>query len=469
MPLDARFAGLAGVLPAGVMLAMIGYEYTGHPAWTAIAGVLSVAAIAVFSLDAPPSRSAFVVVGLGLAGWAVATRPDWRAGLGTAIERGAFIIALFTALTAIRTAAMSSREIVACGRFLARQPPGRRYLALTLGGHLFGLVLMYGSIALLGGLAAESTAAEPDAEIRRHRLRRMLLAVHRGFAATLCWSPIAFSMAITTTLVPGASWSRAVLPCLVSAALLLLGGWALDTVFKPRLSRPAPPPAAVEPGGWVENLRPLILLLVTVVAGAALLRALTGVEIVGAVMSLVPAVAVGWIFLQGSPFGRSRGAHTASRVADFVTGELAAFRGQILLLFMAAFIGSLGAFVLVPLMADHGPDLTAPPPALIALALLWIIPLTGQLGMNPILAVSLLIPLVPAPAALGLDPTVLVAAITGGWALSGTTSPFTASVLLVASIGRVRPIRAGLAWNGAYMLVMGAALSLWVLILAALL
>ncbi|MFQ8430136.1 hypothetical protein [Amaricoccus sp. W119] len=465
MPLDARFAGLAGVLPAGVMLAMIAYEYTGHPVAAAIAGALSLGAVAAFGIKAPPSRTLFILVGLILTVWAAATRSDWLAGVGTAILRGSFIVALFTALTAIRNAAMSSREIVACGRFLARQPPGLRYLALTMGGHFFGLVLLYGSISLLGGLAAESVARERDPEIGRIRLRRMLLAVHRGFAATLCWSPIAFSMAITTTLIPGATWTEAAIPCVVSAAMMLLGGWAIDTIFKPRVSRT--PPAQVPPeGGWFENLRPLLLLLLAIGTGTAVLRWATGVEVIGAVMSVVPAVAVLWIFLQGSPIGINRGAYTASRVADFVTGELAAYRGEILLLFMAAFIGSLGAFVLVPLMADHGPDLTAPPAVLIAIAMVWLIPLTGQLGMNPILSVSLLIPLLPTPAEIGLHPAVLVTAITGGWALSGNTSPFTASVLLVGALGKVRPVHAGLVWNGAYALILGVALSLWVLALS---
>jgi len=92
--------------------------------------------------------------------------------------------------------------------------------------------------------------------------------------------------------------------------------------------------------------------------------------------------------------------------------------------------------------------------------------LTGQLGMNPILAVSLMVPLLPAPQDMGLPPAALVAAITGGWALSSATSPFTASVLISASLGGVTPQRAGIGWNGAYTLVTGAILSAWVLLLA---
>lgn len=94
-------------------------------------------------------------------------------------------------------------------------------------------------------------------------------------------------------------------------------------------------------------------------------------------------------------------------------------------------------------------DLTALPPLLVVVAMVWIIPLTGPLGVNPILAV----PLLPAPAARDAPPVALVAAITGGWALAGTTSPFTASVL-IAALGCVAPREVGIGWNGFYILIM---------------
>jgi hypothetical protein len=461
----ARLSWLAGLLPAAVMLCVIWAEYGGGVPANTLAGIFALAAVAVFSLDARPSRLVFVVIGLVLTVWAWASHADWQQGTIAAIRSGCLIVALFTALSAIRSAAVSSSEVVETGRFLARQPPGLRYLALTIGGHLFGLILLYGSIALLGSLATESAAREPDPEIRRHRTRRMLVAIQRGFASTLCWSPLGFSMVISTSLVAGAEWGHVVLPCLVSALLLMLGGWALDTAFKPRLANP-PPARQPESGRWLIHLRPLLLLLGVVVAGVVILHVLTGVEVVGAVMSLVPAIAIVWIYIQRAPAGGGALAYTGGRIAQVVTRELPGYRGEILLLFMAAFIGSLGSFLLVPMMARAGLDLSAVPPLLILVALVWVIPLTGQLGMNPILSVSLMIPLLPTPAAMGVSPTTVVTAITGGWALSGVTSPFTASVLLAGSLGKVPPRQAGLIWNGPYAAAMGVVLSLWVVLLA---
>lgn len=454
-------AGLIGFPLVGVIFAMSVLEYGGPAPFAWMAGALSLAAIVMSLPRLRRTHFVFLAIAVTLVLYAALTREGWTAGVGRALLSGSLIIGVFTALTALRSAAVGSPEIIECGRFLARQRPGLRYAALTMGGHLFGLILLYGAISLLGSLATESTAREADPEIRYHRTRRMLVAIQRGFISTLTWSPMAFSMVISIALVPGARWSSAVLPCLVSAAILLIGGWALDTAFKPKLSHP-PPPRAAEAGGWWRHLRPLLVLLGAVVGGTAVLHLVTGVEVIGAVMSLIPMVALIWVWLQARRQGLKARDHLGTRIKQFLLAEVPAYRGEITLLFMAAFIGSLGSFLLVPLVASRGIDLSALPALAILIPLIWLIVLAGQIGMNPILAVSLIIPLLPAPEAMGVSPTVVVTAITAGWALAGATSPFTASVLLLGALGNVSPRRAGLVWNGPYVLVVGAVLSLWV-------
>ena len=288
----------------------------------------------------------------------------------------------------------------------------------------------------------------------------MMIAIQRGFASTLCWSPLGFSMIISVSVVPGASWSAAALPGLVSALMMLVIGWSLDALYKPQVKSNT---RALETERWVTQLRPLLVLLGLVLVGVALLHTVTGVEVIGAVMSLIPVIAILWIAMQQPPVGLTRSVNVRQRVLLFVTRELPSYRGEIVLLFMAGFIGSLGAFLLVPLVQAQGLDLTTIPPWIIVAAMVWIIPVTGQLGMNPILAVSLLVPILPSPEVMGIPPTAMGVAITAGWALSGATSPFTASVMLAASLGGVSPLRAGLGWNGVYILAAGAALTLWAL------
>lgn len=138
------------------------------------------------------------------------------------------------------------------------------------------------------------------------------------------------------------------------------------------------------------------------------------------------------------------------------------YRSELTLLMMAGYIGTAGAVVLSPLIRQAGIDTSVLPPWLVLVSFVWIIPLAGQAGMNPILAVTLLSPLIPDAGILGVTPTALVVAITSGWALSGATSPFTATTLLIGWFAGTNPSHVGLVWNGAYALVCGLALSVWV-------
>ncbi|WP_108658801.1 hypothetical protein [Acuticoccus kandeliae] len=384
---------------------------------------------------------------------------DW---IQTAIRGGliaAFISAFFTALSTLRNAADTSPGIQECGRFLAQQPPGRRYLALTIGGSLFALVLNYGSIALLGSLAMSSAKHEKNEEIRNIRVRRMLLAIQRGFISTLPWSPLSFAIAISTTLVPDATWGAGLLPCFVSGLLVAGIGWTMDTIYKPKLTGPRPPRPKSD--ATIKSVTPLLILLLILGSVVATLHLLTGHRIVILVIMVVPVVSAGWIAMQARNTGAGLSV-LGPRVARYVTRDLPGYRGEILLLMMAGYIGTVGSSLLAPMVARSGIDLTAVPPQVILVALVWLIPLAGQFGMNPILAVSLLAPLLPSAEALGVTPTAILVALTAGWSLGGASSPFTATTLLVGSFAGRSATYVGVRWNGAYTLICAVVLSLWV-------
>ena len=404
------------------------------------------------------TRKAFILAGIGLSVWLALAGQDWLGISRNGLEKAAFIAAFFTALSTLRNVAETSPSLRKAGRFLASQPPGRRYGALTVGGHLFALLINYGSISLLGGLASQSARSEPDPLIRRLRTKRMLLAIQRGFIASLPWSPLAFAMAVTTAVIPGASWATAVLPGLGSAGIILATGWAMDSIFKPRLANP-PKRTPVE-GSWAL-LSPLFVLLALLAVTVLGIHFALDIRVVGIVMIVVPVIAIAWALMQHRSLGAD--ADFTIRARRYLDEELPGYRGELVLLMMAGYIGTVGAPLLQPLVSGLGFDTDAVPAWMILALLVWIIPVLGQIGMNPILAVTLIAPLIPDPEALGVAPSALVAAIASGWALSGATSPFTATTLLIGSFGGVSALHVGLRWNGAYFLVTAVLLTVWVL------
>ena len=461
-PLGATPSRAAGLLLLAITALVIIHDWVPDTRFAGLISLLVIAVIALFIRGVGTSHRVFVVVALLLTLVSAALDEGWfsdvRLGLGTA----AIVAAFFSALNTLRNAASTSDAVTRSGLFLAGQPPGRRYAALTVGCQAYAVLLNYGAISLLGSLATASARREPNEEIRGHRVRRMLLAVQRGFIATLPWSPLSFCVIITTTVVPGTSWARGFWPCLVSGVIISGIGWLLDTLFKPKLSIAASPRDAAV-GSWT-SLLPLLGLLLVLGTMAGGLHLLTGVRVAGVVITVVPLVALGWIGWQDRhrrPL-RSMG----RRARTYVERDLPGYRGELTLLMMAGYIGTVGGHLLAPVLGDSGLDLTSLPSAVLLVALVWLVPLAGQIGMNPILAVSLFAPLIPEATTLGVEPTAIMVALTAGWALSGACSPFTATTLLIGSFAGVGAAHVGLRWNGLYALVTATVLSAWVVAFA---
>ncbi|AWZ22295.1 H+/citrate symporter [Roseovarius sp. AK1035] len=452
---------LTGILLVGITCLVIFHEW--HVAeWMApVKPVLVVLTITILAAQERLARKAFVAVALGLTLALALSASDWQEAVLDGLRSAAFIAAFFSALSTLRNVAQTSPAVQAAGRFLSGQRPGRRYLALTLGGQGFALLLNYGAIQLLGALALANAGSEPNAEVRGHRIRRMLLAIQRAFVSTLPWSPLSFAMAISVSVVPGTSWAQAMVPGLISSVLLAGVGWGLDTAFKPSLSVT---PQRQEPEGSWALMLPLLALLGILVISVIILSAITDVRIVGLVVVIVPGIALVWMIIQHWAHAPVRS--VVRRVGDYVFKELPGYRGELTLLMMAGYIGTVGSALLGPLMQRAGLDLSVLPPWVILVAFVWIIPLAGQLGMNPILAVTLIAPLIPGADSLGVTPTAIVVALVAGWALSGASSPFTATTLLIGSFAGISALRVGWVWNGVYTLLCGVVLSIWVLLYA---
>lgn len=456
---------MTGILLVAITCLVIFHEW--HvAAWMAPAKPLLVLLlVAILTAQVRVSRKAFVAVALGLTVALAFSAPGWREVALDGLRSAAFIAAFFSALSTLRNVAQTSAAVQAAGRFLSGQRPGRRYAALTVGGQGFALLLNYGALQLLGALALANAETEPDAEVRGHRIRRMLLAIQRAFVSTLPWSPLSFAMAISVSVVPGASWAQVMVPGLVSSALLAGIGWGLDTAFKPKLSVT---PRRQEPEGSWALMLPLLALLGVLVISVIGLSAITDVRIVGLVVVIVPVIALVWMLIQHWAQAQAQAPvlSVARRVGDYVTKELPGYREELTLLMMAGYIGTVGSALLGPLMQRAGLDLSVLPPWLLLVSFVWLIPLAGQLGMNPILAVTLLAPLIPGAESLGVTPSAIVVALAAGWALSGASSPFTATTLLIGSFGGISARRVGWVWNGVYTVLCGMMLSLWVVLYA---
>lgn len=445
-PLVATLALLA------VIVAAIAQELGGG----AMAGLTAVAALLLYlGIEACRCRAPSRII-LALAVLGAAATLLWHPAPGPTLTRAATaaaaIIGLFAALGFLRQAAEHSPLVQQCGALMVRQPPGRRYLVLTLGSHLIALVLNFGVLPLLGMMAMKGNtleAAGGDARTVAIRRQRMLSAMLRGFAMMTAWSPLSVSFAVTVAVVPDLDWGR-LLPIQAALALILMMlGWALDRrAFPPPANRPATSQPQLD---WGPAWR-MTALVAAVVCAALAVSAILDVRLVAGAMVTVPPSAVIWLWWQKRDPRR-----VARDMGRTLLDTLPGFRDEVAMLGGAMFAGTIAAAFLSADRIGAVVESLGLPPLLLVVLLAWTIMAVAQLGVSQIASVTLL----GGALAHVAPPLVVASAMMGAWGLSACSTVVGAAVLTVARIGGV-PVRVvSRQWNGFYVVSGGLLLAVW--------
>lgn len=372
--------------------------------------------------------------------------------LRQAFERAAYYATFVTALAFLREAAATSRLVRECGYRIINQPPAKRYLTLTSGSLLFGIILNIGAINLLGVMTSRSNtlrAAGGNLEIQQARGRRMALALLRGFALTPLASPFSITLVVVLSSFPGLRWQD-VLPLGFLAAAVLLGyGWWRDRRKAPRHLRALTPPLDTA-GGWRPLLRFLALVL-GIVGVAVGLELLLEIPLVLAILLTAPPMGLLWMAVQRKRYGPVRALGYASiHLGRRAVHLFPSLRSEVGILGGAGFTGVLLAAMLPPdLIADLLQALHLNG-SIIAVVMMAVVVLASHIGLNPIVTVTLLAAALPDPQTLGVAPAVMGLAFMSAWALAVNSSPLTASVLLLSRLAGTTPATLGYRWNGGY-------------------
>ncbi|MGD9864554.1 MAG: hypothetical protein AB7S99_15215, partial [Pseudodonghicola sp.] len=354
------------------------------------------------------------------------------------------------------TAALQSRMVRACGRALVDQPPGRRYLMLTLGSHLFSLLLNLGAMTLLGAMIRSATApATVDPRIAEIRLRRTGLAIMRGFAAATLWLPTSITVQVVLAAIPGYGWQEFAAQGAATAACFLAVGWLLD-----RLGHPPPPPgpAAAPIRAALARLAPMGLLTLGILIAVAGVAVLSGLRPIAALLCVVPCVGLGWMALQRRRAGPARVPLLWLRqLRRRVLPDLATLRSEVTILASAGIIAvllphQLDTRALAALVLENHLSAT-----MLLVPLVWIVALTAPLGLSPIVTVAASLELLVHLPGVDIAPGALAFAGTVGWCLGTGLSPLGATVRIMARAIARPAAQIGPVWNRSFTLWIGLA------------
>ena len=354
----------------------------------------------------------------------------------SAWRRGAVFASFFFALGILRDAAETSPLVRRCGQQLVAQPPGRRYAALTGGAHVFGIILSYGAIDLLAAMVARANVQGDFA------LRRMMLAIYRGFTIMNCWAPLNLMTVVVSAAIPGAPMLFLVPIAFVVAQLMLALGWLEDFLHAPLAHGEPIRPTTTE--SWAIHLGIVALVLLVMLCAQAT-AALFTVTLAAGITLVLPPIGLAWIGLQYRRFGRARLPYLLARRLQKFRHRILSFRGEAAILGASGFIGIALAGLLPP--EGLAPILSPLPGLLIALLVPVLLIATGQLGLNPIAVITILGAAMPAPASLGVSPTVLAFACMLSWGLAVGMTPMSASAIATARWANSDPWTVSTRWN----------------------
>ncbi|KZD12373.1 hypothetical protein [Oceanibaculum pacificum] len=394
-----------------------------------------------------------LTVALILTALAILSQADPLATLLSGLDTATYMATFLLTLGMLRDAAATSPSVRDCGIYLTQQPPGRRYVALHIGGHLLGLLLNFGVLNLLGPMIRRGVESG-DPALSEIREQRQISAVMRGFPTILLWSPATITQALMIGLLPGLEPATLLTLGLVLTGLMLLVGWTEDRIrwhkfqrARANIVRPAPPPAPL------RAISGMALVCLGLVVSVALVKFGLDIPIVAALITAIPCFVLLWIALQNFGLGAATAlAVGGQRLKRIVTVSFPAATPETFTLSSSSFIGVMIAALLPPEWIASAIQPLEAYPILLVAVIIAIVPIAAQIAFNPIISVVVLGAALIRVPDLPIDPTTLALALASGWMLALPSSPFSIPSLI---LGRVldRPgTQLSWRWNGLYTL-----------------
>ncbi|MDP6173109.1 MAG: hypothetical protein QGF09_02955 [Rhodospirillales bacterium] len=358
---------------------------------------------------------------LGVAGLGgAALSGEWSAVVVDGLARSRPFLLLFFAVAWLQPPAMQSPALQATRGHIVNQPPGRRYMSLSLGVHGIGAVLN------LAGLGLLATVIERTGDVRLRR--RLAVALMQGFTTTSCWSPFTIGMVVVLVALPGLAWRQVALIGVATAATLILSGLVLDYLF--HRGQPEPAGAPPPPMPAIHTWRTLGI-LISLAAMVLLLTESARISIPVALSIVGPAYGLSWYGLMTGH--RAAWGRRAGEMAGNVITQLPSLRGEALV-FVGANLFGLGVSSILPAQAlGAAVDGMIPWPDVKLVATIALFLVCAMAGLHPVVVVIFFSAVLP-PEALGLETHIMGATYLVVWGMSSMVSPFSATNLYMARL-----------------------------------
>ena len=377
----------------------------------------------------------------------------------TALEQAAFLMAFILLIALIQQAAMTSKAILECGTYLTGQRAGRRYFALFGGTHIMANLFNLGVISLLAPLIKRGT--EESDPINAVREQRQINAMLRGFAWCVIWSPTALAPLVLSTLLPEAKRGYWITAGIVISFLVMIAGYIEDRWQW----RHYPANAGRGPIFPIKAYCDFAIVCIVLLALTCSAMVLFDGSVVFGLMMASPIIMLGWLLMQNGGLTPKSWISAKQRISEIAFSHLPQAAPIAVTLACSGYVGRAGAALIPAAEWAETLNIQAWPPWLFLLSLSIGIAVLSQLALSPIMMAVFFGSLIAALPQVPADITWVALAISCGWGLSMTASPFATVILITAQATNHTGRELTWAWNGRFSLICVAILAVvfWVL------
>ncbi len=377
------------------------------------------------------------------------------------VAQASFLMAFMVLLSLLHEAAMTSSSVTDCGQYLTSQRAGKRYLAIFGGTNIMAVLFNLGILSILSPLIQKGLLREQESsQITALKERRQISAMLLGFAWCVVWSPTAIAPLALYELIEGIDRQLWTYYGLAMAVIVCFIGWMADKVQYQALSRRN---LAREPVAFplLPFMKFVVMLALLFVFSASFSYIADDSFVFGLLLSC-PIIMVLWFFSQAIGFDKpsiisSEGSvqqtadtkfgYVASHILHVNNVELAKNLRIVVTLAASGYIGRMASFLLPAEKLATMLNLFALPDYILLSCLTLIMIPVSFLGVSPIMMAVFFGSLLGALPVLPADPTLIALAITAGWAVSMTLSPFSTIALMTARLNDKPPSMITFGWH----------------------
>ncbi len=367
----------------------------------------------------------------------------------SAISQATFLMGFLLFLALLNEAALNSNSVKKCGSYLTNQPANKRYFSIFIGTNLMAILFNLGVISLLSPLIKKDVKGnEEKIEVIE---KRQVISMLRGFSWCAVWSPTAIAPIVLIELINGVDRLKWSIYGLLITIIICFVGW-IEEKLQTRSISQFNSNTFIQEKFPIKDFLKFFSILMFLFGLTIFFTFISNDTIVYGLVISCPIVMVLWIVFQNLHSKQSFSL-ILENFSNIFFCSLPKNSSIIIALCCSGYIGIITSkMISIDYISGIFNFFLIPKYVFLIFISVIMIPFS-LLGVSPIMMAVFFGSILGGIPILPVDPTLVALAVSAGWALSMTSSPFATVVLLISKLNNYSTIKLTLIWNWLFSLL----------------